>query len=305
MLSAIRVLDFTNRLGWIAGRILADLGADVVKVEPPGTDTDDPAWAAHNLNKRRLVFDWLAGTAEEALGGLARGTDIVLETAPPGSAEARRFDRARRCNARLIHVSITPLRTHRSAVAVAGERSGADGGRGRDVPGRRAARCAGPDHLAAIGRVGRRRSGHGCVDGAARPRAQRARPAGRRRRTGRGDRGPCQRPDVLGSRARHPDARRRFHHRPLGARCPLPGVLAVPRRLCQLHPLRRRRRAAHPRAAGELDAADGPRSRGPRRHRLVELQPHRAQPGRGRCHRGAHRAFPARSDQAGVSRRRL
>ena len=109
MLSAIRVLDFTNRLGWIAGRILADLGADVVKVEPPGTDTDEPAWAAHNLNKRRLVFDWLADTAEEALAGLARGTDIVLETAPPGSAEARRFDRARRCNARLIQVSITPF----------------------------------------------------------------------------------------------------------------------------------------------------------------------------------------------------
>jgi len=36
MLSAYRVLDLSNRIGWLAGRLLADLGADVIKIEAPG-----------------------------------------------------------------------------------------------------------------------------------------------------------------------------------------------------------------------------------------------------------------------------
>ena len=68
MLSGIRVLDFTNQLGWIAGRILADLGADVVKVEPPDLDITDSAWQAHNLNKRSLALDITTKAGEEAEG---------------------------------------------------------------------------------------------------------------------------------------------------------------------------------------------------------------------------------------------
>ena len=36
LLEPYRVLDCTGQLGWLAGRILADLGADVIKIEPPG-----------------------------------------------------------------------------------------------------------------------------------------------------------------------------------------------------------------------------------------------------------------------------
>ena len=38
LLSDVLIIDATERLGWVAGRVLADLGADVVKLEPPGSD---------------------------------------------------------------------------------------------------------------------------------------------------------------------------------------------------------------------------------------------------------------------------
>jgi len=111
MLSGIRVLDFTNQLGWIAGRILADLGADVVKVEPPDMDITDSAWQAHNLNKRCLALDHTTKAGEEAVFALVPFADILLETALPGSLEAELFHDAsfREKNERLIQVSITPF----------------------------------------------------------------------------------------------------------------------------------------------------------------------------------------------------
>jgi crotonobetainyl-CoA:carnitine CoA-transferase CaiB-like acyl-CoA transferase len=42
MLAAYRVLEVSNRAGWLAGRLLADLGADVIKVEPPGPISREP-----------------------------------------------------------------------------------------------------------------------------------------------------------------------------------------------------------------------------------------------------------------------
>jgi benzylsuccinate CoA-transferase BbsE subunit len=42
MLGGYLVVDCSGRLGWLAGRILADLGADVVKVEPPGAAIEHP-----------------------------------------------------------------------------------------------------------------------------------------------------------------------------------------------------------------------------------------------------------------------
>ena len=67
MLSGNRALDVTNHLGWPSGRILADLGVDVIKVEPPEGDpgrSQGPfyggevnperslSWFAYNLGKR-------------------------------------------------------------------------------------------------------------------------------------------------------------------------------------------------------------------------------------------------------------
>ena len=56
----VRVLDLSRGMtGNVATMILADFGADVVKVEPPGGDpwADHPAWAFWNRGKRRVTVD--------------------------------------------------------------------------------------------------------------------------------------------------------------------------------------------------------------------------------------------------------
>ena len=69
MLAPYRVLDLTDESGFLCGKILADLGADVLKIEPPGGDTaraigpfssDQPDaatglyWVSYNTNKRGI-----------------------------------------------------------------------------------------------------------------------------------------------------------------------------------------------------------------------------------------------------------
>ncbi len=111
MLGPYRVLDCSNQLGWLAGRILADLGADVIKVEPPTAALDDPAWRANNVNKRLITLDLGTEAGRAALQRMAASTDFLIETAAPGSAEATLFDpdTLNAANPKLIHVSITPF----------------------------------------------------------------------------------------------------------------------------------------------------------------------------------------------------
>ncbi len=111
MLSGHRAVDLCGELGWLAGRLLADLGMDVVKVEPRNSDVANAQWQANNVNKRllRLDIDTPAGSA--ALDKLLARADVLLETAAPGTPSAARFEPGRiaRLNVALIHVSITPF----------------------------------------------------------------------------------------------------------------------------------------------------------------------------------------------------
>ncbi len=112
MLGVYRVLDCTDRLGWLAGRILAELGADVIKVEPPGRDGGaDFDWQAYNVNKRILALDLKTEAGRGVLLRLVEDVDFLVETAAPGSAEAGLFDFEALSgrNPRLIQVSITPF----------------------------------------------------------------------------------------------------------------------------------------------------------------------------------------------------
>ena len=111
MLSGIRVLDCTGRLGWLAGRLLADLGADVAKIEPPGAVLDGSDWRALNANKRLLRLDLGRPEGRAAFDRLAADADLVLASFRPGTARAWLFDEARlrALSPRLIVVAVTPF----------------------------------------------------------------------------------------------------------------------------------------------------------------------------------------------------
>jgi benzylsuccinate CoA-transferase BbsE subunit len=78
LLTDVLIVDATDRLGWLAGRLLADLGAEVVRLEAPGSDCDRPQWRAFNVNKRVVRIE--AGQA--GLEPLLARADICLLTPP-------------------------------------------------------------------------------------------------------------------------------------------------------------------------------------------------------------------------------
>jgi crotonobetainyl-CoA:carnitine CoA-transferase CaiB-like acyl-CoA transferase len=111
-LSGIRVVDLTRLLpGPWATMLLADLGADVVKVENPRTDGDparhaSPRYVAGgnsesvyfcnaNRNKRSVVLDLKDAAGREALQRLVRDADVVVESWRPGVAQRLGIDYAR------------------------------------------------------------------------------------------------------------------------------------------------------------------------------------------------------------------
>ena len=133
LLAPYRVLDLSDRNGWLCGRILGDLGADVVKVEPPGGDPgrrlgsfykDDPdpakslAWFAYNANKRGVTLPLGTAGGQELLRRLAQRADFLIESFPPGFLEAHGlgYRTLRGLNPRLIVTSITPFEIGRAHV---------------------------------------------------------------------------------------------------------------------------------------------------------------------------------------------
>jgi crotonobetainyl-CoA:carnitine CoA-transferase CaiB-like acyl-CoA transferase len=126
-LAGIRVIDLSTVLaGPYATMILADLGADVVKVEPPGGDATrgwGPPWVgdeeagtrtaayylAVNRNKRSLRLDLRADAGREVLRRLLVGGDVLLENFRPGSLDRLGFDDATiaSINPALIHLAIS------------------------------------------------------------------------------------------------------------------------------------------------------------------------------------------------------
>ncbi|MFC1909797.1 CaiB/BaiF CoA transferase family protein [Chloroflexota bacterium] len=94
IISPYRILDLTEGGCMIGGRILADLGADVIKIEPPAGslsriapfyhDKPDPEkslyWFAYNLNKRGITLDISRNEGREIFKKLASTADVVIES---------------------------------------------------------------------------------------------------------------------------------------------------------------------------------------------------------------------------------
>jgi crotonobetainyl-CoA:carnitine CoA-transferase CaiB-like acyl-CoA transferase len=125
-LHGIRVIELANEKCAWAGKLLADMGADVILVEPPGGDAargygpflgDQPGsdrslyWWHHHTSKRGIVLDLTGEPGRAALRKLVASADVVLEAEPPGALAARGLDYADLSVLKpsLIHCAITPF----------------------------------------------------------------------------------------------------------------------------------------------------------------------------------------------------
>src|SRR5579885_1688497 len=125
-LSGCRVLDLTTPLGHLCGKILGDLGADVIKVEPPSGDAgrlrspfypDASAtsqslfWLSYNNNKRGITLNLESSDGREIFLRLVKDADILLESYPPGYMESLGLDYSKLSaeNPRLVHTAVTPF----------------------------------------------------------------------------------------------------------------------------------------------------------------------------------------------------
>lgn len=125
MLDGYRVLDLTEGGCLIAGQILGDLGADVIKIEAPGgsptrnlgpfyKDIPHPEkslfWFAYNRNKRSITLDIATADGKALFKRLLKTADIVLESFPPGYLDGQGlgYDQLAAAKPDVILTSITP-----------------------------------------------------------------------------------------------------------------------------------------------------------------------------------------------------
>ena len=132
--AGLRVLELATTIaGPFSTMILADLGADVIKVERPGQGDDargmPPHWngestvfLAVNRNKRSLALDLKRPEGREAFMRLAANADVVVQSFRPGAAErlGLGFDDVRARNPAIVYCSISAFGTSGSAAGLPG-----------------------------------------------------------------------------------------------------------------------------------------------------------------------------------------
>ncbi len=126
MLSPYRALDLTDEKGLLCGKILADLGADVIQVEKPEgnparrippffEDVADPErslfWLAFSAGKRSVTLNLDTEAGKDLFKRLAKTADFIIESFPPGYLERTGlgYEVLRKTNPHLIVASITPF----------------------------------------------------------------------------------------------------------------------------------------------------------------------------------------------------
>ncbi|MBI4288197.1 MAG: CoA transferase [Chloroflexi bacterium] len=124
VLAPYRVLDLSDEKGHLCGKVLGDLGADVIKIEPlmgdavryrgpfyrDQVDSDNGLqWWAFNTSKRGVTLDIESREGQDTLRRLAAGADILIESFPPGHMEqlGLGYEALSEINPRLIVVSVT------------------------------------------------------------------------------------------------------------------------------------------------------------------------------------------------------
>ena len=167
-LSHFRVVEIGDIPASYAARLLADLGADVIKVEPPGGDPNrmlppfagdvaDPerslTFINANTNKRSVVLDLKNRAMDrERFANLLAVSDLLIEATPLGFLEGLAFsdERFQREFSTLVVLSLTsfgrtgPYRYYKGSDAIANASGGFLFGQGDDTKGQ----CTAPSHLA-------------------------------------------------------------------------------------------------------------------------------------------------------------
>ncbi|MEE8165145.1 MAG: CoA transferase [Myxococcota bacterium] len=137
-LNGIRVLDLSTPLAEATGRLLADLGAEVIKIEAPGgcasrfiapyapadsgagaAGTSGPGadpeaslyWRIWGRGKKSVILDIEDASDRPRLLALVEGADILIESSTPGEMDAKGlgYDALRELNRALLYVSVTPF----------------------------------------------------------------------------------------------------------------------------------------------------------------------------------------------------
>jgi crotonobetainyl-CoA:carnitine CoA-transferase CaiB-like acyl-CoA transferase len=127
VLDGVRVVELAGDVGGeMLGKLLAEMGADVIKVEPPGgspsravgpfvhdrLDADHSlTFWYYNTNKRSVVVDYRTTEGRDELGRLAAGADVFISTLAPPELDALGIDldALRAAAPALVVVSITPF----------------------------------------------------------------------------------------------------------------------------------------------------------------------------------------------------
>ncbi|MEE9286035.1 MAG: CoA transferase [Dehalococcoidia bacterium] len=126
LLLPYRVLDLTTVMGHLCGKVLAEMGADVIKIEPPGGDSardlgpfvdDIPhrnrslTWFAFNPSKRGVTLSLETADGRDLFLRLVQRADFVVESFKPGYLDSLGlgYDRLKAIKPDLILTSITPF----------------------------------------------------------------------------------------------------------------------------------------------------------------------------------------------------
>src|ERR1700730_6618762 len=125
-LTGLRILELADETGQFCGKLLGDLGADVIKIEPPGGETsrqigpfldDIPhrerslSFWYYNTSKRGITLDLETEDGRRLFRHLAATSDVVVETFRPGFLASLKLDyqALREQNPGLILCSLTPF----------------------------------------------------------------------------------------------------------------------------------------------------------------------------------------------------
>ena len=126
-LSGYRVLDLTDDKDMLCSRLLADMGAEVIRIEKPGGSARSLFYWASNLGKRAITLDIKVKPGQKLFKRLVKTADVLVESFPPGYLETLGlgYPELSQINPRLVMASITnfgqsgPYRDYKSCDIVA------------------------------------------------------------------------------------------------------------------------------------------------------------------------------------------